>query len=48
MFKRDETICSLKHVRGFAPYVWTNVRQRHLAYVGLREGYFNFKKLSLV
>ena len=40
MFKRVEIICSLKHVRGFAPYGWTNVRQRHLACFGFAEGAF--------
>ena len=40
MFKRVEIICLLKHFRGFAPYGWTNVRQRHLASAGLVEGAF--------
>ena len=40
MFKRVGIICSLKHVRGFAPYGWSNVRQRHLACVGFAEGGF--------
>ena len=26
MFKRVESFCSLKRIRGFAPYGWTNVR----------------------
>ena len=38
MFKHVEIICSLKHVRGFAPHGWTNVRQCHLACVGFAEG----------
>ena len=40
MFKPAETICSLKHIRGFSPYGWNNVRQRHLAGVGFAEGTF--------
>ena len=40
MFKRVEIFCSLKHVRGFAPYGWTNVRQLHLTCVGFEEGAF--------
>ena len=43
MFKRTEIISSLRHVRGFALYGWTNVtqchfivRQRHLPF----EGFF--------
>ena len=34
MFKCVEIFCSLKHVRGFAPYGWTNVRQCHLTSSG--------------
>ena len=40
MFKCVEIICSLKHITGFAPYGWTNVRQRHLASVGFAEEAF--------
>ena len=40
MFKFVEIICSLKHVRGFAPYGWINPRQRHLACVRFTEGAF--------
>ena len=40
MFKRFEIFCSLMRVRGFALYGWTNVRQRHLTYVGFAEGAF--------
>ena len=40
MFKSVEIFCSLKHVRGFAPYGWTNVRQLHLTCVGFEEGAF--------
>ena len=40
MFKHVEDFCSLKRVRGFAPYGWTNVRQRHLTFVGFAEGAF--------
>ena len=47
MLKRVEILCLLKRVRGFAPYGWTNVRQRHLTCVGFGKGHFNFKKLPL-
>ena len=40
MFKRVEIFCSLKRVRGFAPYGWTNIRQRRLTYIGFVEGPF--------
>ena len=40
MFKQVEIFCSLKHIRGFAPYGWTNVRQLHLTCVGFEEGAF--------
>ena len=40
MFKRVEIFCSLKRVRGFAPYGWTNVRHRHLTCVGFAEWAF--------
>ena len=40
MFKRVEIFCSLKHVRGFSPYGWTNVRQLHLTCVPFAEGAF--------
>ena len=40
MFKRDEIFCSLKRVRGFVPYGWTNVGQRHLTSFGFTEGSF--------
>ena len=39
MFKHVEIFfCSLEHVRDFAPYGWTNVRQRHLTCGGFVEG----------
>ena len=40
MFKRIEIFCSLNRVRGFAPYGWTNVRERYLTCVGFAEGAF--------
>ena len=40
MFKRVEIFCSLKRVRGFAPYGWTNVRQCHFTCGGFAEGAF--------
>ena len=40
MFKRVEIFCSLKRVRGFAPYGWTNVRQRRLTCVSFADGVF--------
>ena len=40
MFKDVEILGSLKRVRGFTPYGWTNVRQRHLTCVGSAEGIF--------
>ena len=40
MFKRVEIFCSLKRSRGFAPYGWSNVRQRHLTCIGFAEGAF--------
>ena len=39
MLKRVEILCSLKRVRGFAPYGWANVRQRHLTCVGFGKGH---------
>ena len=46
MFKRVEIIFSLKHVKGFALYGWTNGRQRCLACVGFVKGAFYFQKIS--
>ena len=40
IFKRVEIFCSLKRVRTFAPYGWTNVRQRYLTCGGLAERAF--------
>ena len=40
MFKRVNIFCPFKRVRDFAPYGWTNVRQRHLICVGFAEGAF--------
>ena len=40
MLKGVEIFYSLKHVRGFAPYGWTNVRQCHLTCSGFVEGEF--------
>ena len=40
MFKCVEIFCSFKHVRDFAPYGWTNVRQGHLTCGGFAEGAF--------
>ena len=40
MFKRVEIFCSLKRIRDFGPYVWTNVRQRHLTCFCFPEGAF--------
>ena len=48
LFKRVEIFCLLKGVRGFAPYGWANLRQRHLTCVGFAEGAFIFKKFRLV
>ena len=48
MFKRVEIFCSLKCVRGFASYGWTNAIQSHLTCVDFVEGHFNFSKLLLV
>ena len=40
MFKCVEISFSLKRVKCFAPYGWTNVKQRHFTCVGFAEGAF--------
>ena len=39
---------SLERLRGFTPYVWTNVRQCQLTCTGFSERAFNLWKLLLV
>ena len=40
MFKRVEIFCSLKRIRGFAPYGWTNLIRRDLTWIGFAKGAF--------
>ena len=40
MVKHVAIFCLFKRVGDFAPYGWTNVRQRHLTCVGFVEGAF--------
>ena len=46
MSKRVEVFGLLKRLKGFAPYGWTNVGQRHLTCVDFAEGAFQLLETS--